>query len=637
MARALRTPSPEDIPGLFRGFLGRTATVALALALVGVVHGDPEKKTPAHAKAQGDWTLSGKNAHGSYGGGAVLGATPDGRATLSLTLDYDDGSSGAASFVGAWKDATTLEGKRFSSKGLVAVLQGASEPDGTDARYVLSKDGKTLEGTYGKFSEKLVRAGATAKLVILHTNDLHGQVVPVPTPWGSTSGGYASIVARLSKERSDALASGAGVLLLDAGDTFFGSPEGDQTAGRLVLDLVDLAGYDAVAVGNHDFDLGVSALAALTKKAKFPVVSANLKLAKTGKSPAGVKASVRKVVAGVDVCIIGVITNSPTQIDPDARADLAISAERDAIQAELDANEDADVFVLLSHAGDLEDRNLGKKFHDQLAVIVSGHTHVPIDTPFHVGDEKGPLMARAAAYGESIGRIDLEVDRKTKRVVSSKGRLIEIGPKCGQDEEVAALLAKGSKKIDAALDEKLGTLDVELHRRADASSALGDLVCDLMRAHVAACDVAILNKAGLRADLQKGDVTLRDLYRVAPFEKSPLAAVSLAGADLRKLLEKSFALGAPLYDVSGAVIHWDSTRKPGHRLVSVEVGGKPLDDDGAYRVVMDAFLAQEPVCAAAKDEKDYATTVLDLLERHFKKGEPTPATVDERLIDDGAK
>jgi 2',3'-cyclic-nucleotide 2'-phosphodiesterase (5'-nucleotidase family) len=455
---------------------------------------------------------------------------------------------------------------------------------------------------------------------------------------GKSKGGYPALVARLRAERDKAAASGAGVLLLDAGDIFFGSPEGDMTDGKLVQKLWGLVGYDAVVVGNHDFDKGVAPLRAVVKKCSFPVLGANVLDEKTKQRVDWLKASVRLKVADLDVCVIGVTTDRLAKglAPPGATDGIEVEAEVDTLKREIDANGDAQVFIALTHCGDEQDEQIAKQIPKRLAAIVGGHTHTPLLKPHRQPDEEGPIVVRAQAKGASFGRVDLEIDRTTGKVLKAEGKIFNIVAADEDAEDIAKELDKGAEEVAELVDQKVGELTAPLKREVQGSSALGNFLCDLVRDHTSA-DVAILNKTSIRADLPQGEVLYRHLYEVSPFETPPIA-MTLTGDELRAILERSLGPEKTDFDVSGVVVRYDSSQKTGERIKSVEVNGKALDGATDYRVVTNTFLANGgdgyKLFVGGREQKEYKTSLIDLQKRRFKKdGKIEPPELERRLQD----
>lgn len=580
----------------------------------------------------GDWQLAGADAKGKYTGTATVALQDDGHYSISFTLAYGNKTSGKAFFVGD-ASGVQLTGQRGDPNGIVGALSNAPK-NAVAARYRLSDDGKSLVGDFGAFHETLTRTlGATVKIVILHTNDVHGQVLPLKTQNGSR-GGYAALVARLRKERAAALASGASVLTLDAGDIYAGTPEGDETHGVVDLDAMGLAGYDAMALGNHEFDQTVSTVKDLVESAPFPVLSANLIDTTTQKRPGwkNLSGSIRLNVAGVKVCIVGLLTSTLKQVTTaEGSAGVDATLEEPAARKELAANADSQVNIFVTHVGSEGDEQLAQALKEKIAVIVGGHTHEAITSPQRWPQDSGALVVQAGKSGQWLGRVDLEVDRATGKVVSVSGKLIPVSPSEGEAADVAAIIKKDSGDVTAQYDSVLGTLSKALPRKGSGSTPFGDFLTDAMAKH-AHVPIAIYNKTGVRGDLLKGPVHLRDLYQCAPFADHNVV-LTLKGSDLLAVLEGSLdpQIGSPpALEVSGLTVKYDQSQPGGHRVKSVSVGNAPLDPAKSYRVVTGKFLSEggdgHVAFKKATDLADEGGSLLDALRGMFHGNAVNPAT-----------
>jgi 5'-nucleotidase len=594
------------------------------------------------ADIAGDWTLAGSDGIGSYTGTGKVSQTASGF-QVDLALTYGSGQDGQFTFTGTF-DGTTLTGKRSATPGLTGAL-GHGHAKTVKETYTLSSDGARLEGTFGSFHETLSRtststststgdtsATGTAKIVILHTNDVHGQFFPL-----QGKGGYAALVTRLRKERDAAKAAGADVLVLDAGDIFAGTPEGDLTHGKVALDLMKLVGYDAWTVGNHEFDQGVPNLKTLASDAgSIAVLGANVNDSATGKHASWLQSSLSKTVAGVPVCIVGLVTSGLAEVTTtEGSAGVTVEQEAVATDREIAAHPEAKVFILLTHVGVPGDTTLGQHVGNKVAVIVGGHTHTAITSPARVGTD-GPLVVQAGKQGAFLGRVDLEVDRKTGAVKSVSGKLIPIQSGADDATDVAKLLADEAGTITQEENTVVSTLAAPGLTRKGASSTEGNLICDCMRDHAHA-DLAFQNKTGLRVDMAPGQVRERDIYQVMPFDDEDVV-MKLTGTEVMAVLEKSLApdIGPiPALEVSGLVLHYDATQPAGHRVVSVEIGGAALDPKKTYSVVTSTFLSEggdgHKAFAGHTTTDDHAT-VKTLLDAYFKAHSKVTPQPDQRQV-----
>jgi 2',3'-cyclic-nucleotide 2'-phosphodiesterase (5'-nucleotidase family) len=462
----------------------------------------------------------------------------------------------------------------------------------------------------------------TVEIEIVHTNDVHGQVYPVRAVWSQRDdpplyGGYAALASLFAAERRAARAAGRGFILLDAGDCFQGTPEGNLTEGRLPVEWMNLVGYDAMAIGNHEFDAGAEALPRLAALARFPWLSANMRLEASGRRPEFARAVFEEEVEGVKVAVIGLTTEETKRISmPRLTAGYAFEPALDTARREVAAARarGAEVVVLLTHCGSPVEEVLAASVAGVDAVI-GGHTHTPLAP--RLDPTTGALVTRAEAKGVKVGRVRIVFDRAAGCVVERSGELIEVATAAwAPDPATEKLIASYAPKIAEVMDVPLGITEEDLVREPGfRSSRLGSWVCDVMREAVHA-DAAITNKGGLRADIPKGPIRVREVYQVSPFGNT-VVTLRLTGRELREELE--YALSKPLaaIEVSGLEVRYDLERPPGDRLIAARLNGEPLSPDRKYLIATNSFLAAggdgHRILAGGEDRAD---TGLDVMRLH---------------------
>jgi 2',3'-cyclic-nucleotide 2'-phosphodiesterase (5'-nucleotidase family) len=500
--------------------------------------------------------------------------------------------------------------------------------------------------------------GGVAHLVILHTNDMHGQALPLRGAAGPR-GGLVALAAAIERERSAARRDGIEPILVDAGDLWVGPPEGERTEGRLVVDCMNELHYDAVEVGNHEFDHGPEKVAALAERARFPLLGANVKEIATGRLPAWLHESATVARDGVTVRFVGLLTSHVHEVTVEgALAGLDVEDEVSATTSVLREAAPGDLTILVTHCGHVRDQELARRFHGAIAAIVGGHTHVALAPALRVPEDSPDpvLVVQTGARTENLGRMDLLVERGTHRVLRADDRLIPVRPDAGETPQggppggdrpgpvgrVEALVGAEAKECDRIFGAKVGSLDEALHAPGHGrTSKLGSLICDVVR-RASGADLAFTNQGGLRADLPGGTVLWRNLREVDPFGNT-LVILRFPGSELRELLEEMCAVD-PL-ESSGLELRWDSRRPVGSRIVSVRVGGEPLDEKKTYTVATNNFLAgggdrytyfkRGHFAVHPTDPEDHRPVeIRNLVRAYFEKtGTVTTASLASRIVD----
>ncbi len=427
-------------------------------------------------------------------------------------------------------------------------------------------------------------APAAETLTILHVNDFHGALEPGrPAADRPEEGGAARLAALVRAERTPT------TLFLAAGDLMQGTNLSNIFLGRPVIEAFNLMGLDASAVGNHEFDNGQAEFAERAAEARFPFLAANIE----GAGPW--KPSEIRTVGRLRVALFGLTTpETPVATHPRNVAGLAFT---DAVAAArvmvARLRPQADLVVALTHLGAEEDEKLAAAVPG-IDVIVGGHTHTKLLQPARVGST---LVLQAFESGAFLGRLDLDLDPAGRTVVASRYRLIPVGPAAGEDPAVAAKVAAYARRLGAKMSEPLGGAAVDFDGAKETTrsreTGLGDLVADVMR-EAAGAEVALVNGGTIRAGIPKGPVTVGTIYNVLPFDNW-LISFAVTGRELREALETGVARvevrdgGFP--QVSGMAYAFDPSAPAGRRIVSVTVGGAPLEEGRTYVLATHDFLA----------------------------------------------
>jgi len=430
-------------------------------------------------------------------------------------------------------------------------------------------------------------AAETVDLTILHINDFHGNLLPKPGKEGKpATGGMAYIAKMVAEEREK---NPEGTLLLSAGDMFQGTPISNLFRGKPVIEAMNRMGFDAMTLGNHEFDWGMEAFGDLRKEAAFPFLSANIVDEKGALLP-GVKPYVIFQKKGLKVAVIGITTpETHYATKPGNLKGYRVIAVEKALPALIEKvkKEGAGPVVVLSHMGLDEDREMASRVSG-IDLIVGGHSHTEVKTPVLVG---ATIIVQAGYYGQQLGVMKLTADTGTQKITRYSERRIlrkvKAGPNNAYDVAVAGIIKKYDDQIRGEFGRAVGETRVDLAKRPFESN-LGNLVCDAMR-ELAGADAAIQNNGGIRTTIPKGKITLEQAYMLLPFDNN-LMTMDLTGAQIMDILEQNAKTDGML-QVSGLKVVYDMSAAEGSRVKDLTIGGKPADRSRSYRVTTNDFLA----------------------------------------------
>jgi 5'-nucleotidase/UDP-sugar diphosphatase len=447
---------------------------------------------------------------------------------------------------------------------------------------------------------------AKSVIRVLYVNDFHGFAEPYK-PVGSDQklGGIAYLSARADQLRKETPS-----LFLAAGDMIQGNDWANLTLGKSVIELMNIMRFDAMVVGNHEFDFGQHVLKKRISEAEFPVLGANVE---------GIdilKPYIIRTIAigGVRVAILGIVTDeTPVSTYPGNVAGLKFIPPETAVRRYLPVlRSKADIVIVLSHIGYSADRRLAADVKG-IDVIVGGHSHTKLLKPVVVGKT---IIVQAWEHAKALGVLDLVIE--DGKIESFGGRLEEIRPDPDHEDKAVLEVVERYKKVeDSVLGEVIGEsaagFDGENVRRGETN--LGDFVADIMRS-VSGANAAIINGGGIRASINKGKIERKDIYNVLPFDDC-IVVVKLTGRQIGKALEHGVSAveeeSGRFPQVSGIKFTYSRSARPGSRLMDFTIDGKPLRADKVYTVAINDFLAAggdgyKVLAEAAGPPKDFVRT-----------------------------
>ena len=462
---------------------------------------------------------------------------------------------------------------------------------------------------YGAQNKKNTNTKKDMEVTILYTNDLHAHVDPFlfrAIDEKEKVGGFANITAFVKDVKKQKNT----VFFFDAGDYFTGPAISTLTEGEAIVDIVDTMGYDAISVGNHEFDHGWQNALEKLKKYKTPVVLSNIYIEETGK-PFWDKPYVIVEKNGVKLGVIGIHGKFAfyDTITANAIKGLEARDEEEYLRKYIaEIKDKVDLIVVLAHEGTparqsskgADDVARALKKDIELAgnvkgidILITGHAHQGTPEALVVGNT---LIVSTDAQGTEVGELELVLDSKTKKITSYKNKLNIIYDKnITADPGTQQVIDKWNKIIDEKTKEVVGKTEVTLTRSYGSESPLGNLIADAIvysaETKGEKPDFAVTNSGGIRTDIEKGNITQKDIIGAFPFPNA-LTILTLDGKDVISMFEHAAGLTNGVLQVShGLVMEYDPKKEVGSRITKLELNGKKIDPKKKYRIATNDFLA----------------------------------------------
>ncbi|MDB9517815.1 bifunctional UDP-sugar hydrolase/5'-nucleotidase [Roseofilum reptotaenium CS-1145] len=451
------------------------------------------------------------------------------------------------------------------------------------------------------------------ELRLLHTNDHHAHLEPVEIGEKGTLGGISKRKTLIDRLRKESQRADQPLLLLDAGDVFQGTLYFNTYQGQADSKFYNALEYDAMTLGNHEFDRGQEVLAKFIQSSDFPIISANVKAEVMSPLSGLVKSWIILKKNGQKIGIFGLTTpKTMTMAEVGEGVEFLdpVSAAQQAVE-EL-TQEGVNKIIALTHLGITEDLELARQV-DGIDVIIGGHSHtrmgdMPNATYPYPIVEKTPngqpvLVVTDWEWGKYLGDLDITFDRQG-HLQHWKGDLHPVNAEITDDPEFQAFLDTFSEPIRQLKSKVIGETPIKLNGDRpyirQEKTNLGTLLGEALLAKTAGkkTEIAITHGGGIRGSIPAGEITIGEVLEVFPFSNT-IIAVDLTGKQIKELLEYGVSqvdkLDGSFPQVAGLKLDWQSDLPVGSRMLSIQtrqVDGayRPLDLDKTYRVVTSSFL-----------------------------------------------
>ena len=460
-------------------------------------------------------------------------------------------------------------------------------------------------------------------LHVLHVNDLHSRIEPI-SAFGSTCsaednaagecfGGVARLYTKVNELRDAIRAAGGNVIVLDAGDQFQGSLMYTTYKGAVEAEFMNAIGFDAMAVGNHEFDDGPEKLAEFVDVVEFPVISGNLDLSQSNLLKDKVQNHIVLEVGGEKIGIISALATDTVETSSPG-PNVIFQDEIESLKADVEALQAEGVtkIIALTHTGLPKDIDIAAAVPG-LDAIVGGHSHTYLSSsdparqgayPTWVSQDDGTLVpvVQAGAYSKYLGHLELTFD-DAGNLVYAGGDTIVLDASVEENPEIVARVAELGGPIEELKAQVVGNAAEMIEGDRTVCRAvecpMGNLVADAMldRVKDQGVTIAIQNGGGLRASIDAGEITMGEVLTVLPFQNT-LATFEATGQTIVDALENGLSQvedGAGRFpQVAGLKYSWKASNAPGSRVLEVMVaegdGWVPIDPAKVYGVVTNDYV-----------------------------------------------
>jgi len=423
----------------------------------------------------------------------------------------------------------------------------------------------------------VVAEDVAEEIIFLHTNDEHGVIENFDR--------IAWYNQQLQEEYEN-------VFLVSGGDIFSGNPvvdeyviEEENLRGKPIVGLMNMAGYDALVLGNHEFDYGQEVLQDRIDQAEFPAILANFDTSETDILAQPEPYIFLETEQGNSIAVLGLVEVGADGIPATHPGNLDGIEFFDPVETALEYDylaDESSVFLGLTHMGHSWDQDLAEEM-PELDLIIGGHSHSVVEDPPIVNDV---LVAQAGADTNYLGKIEVGLDDEGN-IVSREGRLIDIEDIEDRDEEVTAEIEYYEEQVEEIFAREIGYVEGQL----SGNMELGSLMTDAARHRVDA-DFAFQNNGGIRVSEIGGEITVGTIFELEPFGND-VVVYEMTAEDIRSLLQFSYERRYSI-DLQAGGLHYEVKVNDIGAVEDIELSypdGTPLNEDEVYEVALSDYVA----------------------------------------------
>lgn len=510
-------------------------------------------------------------------------------------------------------------------------------------------------------------AQADYTLHVLHTNDFHSRIEPINkfdstcTPEEAAEnacfGGVARLAAKIATLRGQIRDAGGNVVVLDAGDQSQGSLMFTTYKGLAEAEFMAAIGYDAMAIGNHEFDNGPEGVATFLGAVGFPILSGNIDVSQNPLLKGRVQRHAILEAGGEKIGIVSALaTDTPETASPGPT--IIFKDDIDSLKADVAELEAAGVtkIIALTHVGYKRDQEIAAAVPG-IDAVVGGHSHTYLSATDPEADGPYPTwvegqgarvpVVQAYAYSKYLGHLELTFD-DAGQLIEAKGDTLLLDHTVAPDPALEAKVATLAGPIAALKAKVVAETSAVIDGTRESCRAMecqmGNLVAEAMldRVKEQGVTIALTNGGGLRASIDAGPVSMGEVLTVLPFQNT-LATFTVPGSALVTALENGVSQieeGAGRFaQVAGLKYSFDPAAPVGARVSDVEVrdgeSWAPIDPQKDYLVVSNNYVRGGgdgfKMFVDAKDAYDFGPDLADVLAEYLAKNSPYTPGTDGRI------
>lgn len=504
-------------------------------------------------------------------------------------------------------------------------------------------------------------AQADYKLTILHTNDFHARFEPISkydsgcSAEDNTEGKCFGGSARLVTAVKDARARSDNSILVDGGDQFQGTLFYTYYKGVMAAEFMNKLGYDAMTVGNHEFDDGPEVLSGFMDALSFPVIMSNADV--SGEPQLAGKLAKSTIIEknGEKLGLIGLTPQDTDELASPGK-NVIFTDPADAVAGEIAKLKEMGInkFIVLSHSGFAVDKRVAAAV-PEIDVIVGGHSNTFLSNTSDRAEGPYPTMVgttaivSAYAYGKFLGEMNITFD-DAGVITEAKGEPLIMDGSVAEDADSVARIAELAKPLEEIRQKIVANsaASIEGDRKICRAQEceMGNLVADAMleRVRDQGISIAIQNSGGVRASIDAGDVTMGEVLTVLPFQNT-LSTFQIKGSDVVAALENGVSQHEEskgrFPQVAGLTFAFDTSKPVGERVSDVMVvaadgSANAIGMDVVYGAVSNNYVrgggdGYKTLETGSMDAYDFGPDLADVVAEYLAKNAPYTPYTDGRI------